>query len=280
MTTADRQDRIERYLRGRMTEAERADFQTDLLFDADLKRDLAATRTLQKTLRARQPKPPRRGGAIWFAAILLLVGLLGIGFWSRGVGSDVRGATDSTGAPGTESSVVLPLERDSIRKLPTDADTTNVRDTPPIDPTPPRAEPSEAEERTDPPIAYAPNPALEGAAVGLLRGLDYTLRLVAPDERLRANDPLVFSGTVGTQDDAPALELHLLSNRPADYQNRNYLRSLPLELRPTSSGYRFGQRLEMDLEDGRYYWLLEDVNEERTIRVGWFEVREARSGNQ
>ena len=266
-----RQERIEQYLRGRMTEAERAEFQTDLLFDPELKRELAATRDIQRAVRATEP-PPRHPGMLW--AGLLVVALLGgLAWWFFPVSNAEADLTEILEPTVPPQQPAQPPILDSV-EVSTEPSTPSdsLLESDIRQPIPPD-EPSEPNEPTTTvPIAYLPNPELERAAVNL-RGLDYELTIRGPAEELPTGIALTFSGVVETEDEPPELLIHVLSNRQEDYRNRSYLRSAEVDFAEGDEEFDFSETLSLNLAPGRFYWLVEDVNEEAVIRVGWFEVR-------
>ena len=280
---------LERYLDGDLPPADRARVDRALAADPALRAELQLRREIEMSLKddgehallanlerigdrvtADLPAEKNRRSARyrWGLIGIVLLGLLGLLGWLLWPTTPV-----DTNSPTKDTEELIPLPLPPTDPQPSAAPTRPQASLPAV-PAPPVEEPP----TTNPPnpellALYAPNPALERAAVQL-RGDVYTLTLdpvpdVVPVPAADETGSIRLSGRVAAADTPPELLLHVLSNRLSDYENSNYLQSIAVSWEELV----FTSRIEVPRSPGKYYWVLEDADEEAIIRVGAFDVK-------
>lgn len=274
-------EKIESYLRNKMSEDEKVAFQFELLQNERLRADLEAFRTMQKgtqaaTIKQQNATPSWRkyitGLVILFSTTLITM----LYFYP----SSEQKTTDLQSFPVSKSAIPT-LVKDTLttEKVPTKADAPLMESSSPKKIIiPPATPPTPPLKKTPPsqPIAanFHPNPVLENLIGSQVRGNDLTFALTLPTSLNHTqNLPLHITLITEEEPNDYLFRWLLFSNQAADYQNFQPLKEVPLDFAKADENYVFEQALSLDLPAGLYYYLIEDVDSGDIFNVGKVEVK-------
>lgn len=133
------------------------------------------------------------------------------------------------------------------------------------------------------PIAanFEPNPSIEFLISNNLRASDFEFTVEKKQDNIKLSAPsnpfkFQFAATIKSEQDLSEqdFKLHLFSNKKADFENFQTLSTfgLPLEVQ-TDNTYQFELQQTLNLPPGLYYYIIEDLAEEKIYFVEKFEVR-------
>ena len=290
-------DIIDRYLTEALSPEELLAFEADLQQNPDLQETVRIRRDMAEALAPSQEEALRQnldklgrqhirsGYPSWYLVLPLVFLLLLIGWWLM---RPVAEAPTPSIAP-TETSLPAPESTPSLPEPAATPPPESPTEEAPVQEETPLVQPT----TTPPPIAdnpapasdlyaanFEPNPLLEAEMRDQLRGGEVSLSLQTPQngDTLRWQEGptrLTFGGLLET--DRPAevenIMLYIYSNQLEDYQYGRYLEQTPLQLEATAAGYRFELELELAVDPGRYYYLLEWGEEEQLLEVGYLIVQ-------
>lgn len=181
------------------------------------------------------------------------------------------------GPSGKEATLPMAVERpDSVQEQVE----TLVEITPEEEPVPPESSPiPDISEPVQPeemiaavdPVDMAPHPYLDPLVNRSIRSGDPEF---AGECVYEMDGSLLLTGTVEGLETAPdSWGLFLYSNKEADYLEGNAIFIEPIELLPgEAEEFSFSEFYSIDLEPGRYYFFLADLEEEEPIWTGTFVV--------
>jgi hypothetical protein len=264
-----RMELIRRYLLDQLSRTEKADFQTRLLFEPELRHEVELMRAAQKVLRADAVYGYARGR--WLMRWLFVLGIL------SAVSSGVylyfqRGGKDAV-APIIKSAPSIHLQP--------------ARDTNESPEIPGKKALPIPDTRPSKPVAavFQPNPALEHYRAGngnILRGQNAALTLDQP--RPNAYFPTADRQTLlpiagSAANGKLPLRVHLFSNNPADYTRFAPKWSTDLALSPTPDNngrFTFRTEANVTVPAGLYYLLLENSESGAVLYVTTIRVTPAK----
>jgi len=285
--TTNKNERVEKYLRNKMSESEKSAFQFELMQDENLQQDVKSMRVVQKTLIANS-----RIGNVeqslssywkWLLPLLLLPILYFL--WNK---SNVE--TVSPQSPNTETlSPVVAEEEIKADKT----ESTKIQN--PIEEKekePKVIKEQKREEVKSPlpkiqnpqqPIAmanYEPNALLESLINSNTRGTETTFTI----ERRQADLSLVkkgastnfhISGRAESDDDLSesSFNLYIFSNKVEEYRGFSPKFTQELNFEQKDDLYLFEVQVGIVLQPGLYYYLIEDADTEELFFVEKFEVK-------
>lgn len=276
-------EQIEQYLRNEMSEAEKIDFQFQLLQNESLRKELAAMRVIQKNSIALPLKTVKSQLSWWWLPLLLsgVLGLLYFAFFSFDKEPPLLDAFPVVVPEKQQDETVIPRpDIDSLEK-----DKPSLKKATPATeiPTEQRLSPPPSSiKKTPPPIAanFEANPVLEKFMGSSVRGdsFDFSVLIPSANAVFKTNTgsfEFQLQGQVRTEE---ALEDYtfrwlLFSNQEADYKTFRFLESQALEFTPQNEGFAFKVQTTLDLPNGLYYYIIEDEDSGEMAFVEKFEIR-------
>lgn len=292
----EQQQKIQDFLDKKLSQEDRSSFENEIKVDenlaqevklnADMKTFLSDTpendlrKSLQK-LNKQVTEEKVKSDNSWRYLLLLIPILLLVGWWaSNRAGEDALLPIEDTSVETEKAEETTDPATEEVKELPTER---KAEDIPP--PPIPKERPQrtrEKQEKTSRPIAanFDPNPSLEFLIENNRRDNEVTLEVEvkqADIQLLAADSDFDFQFAAVLQSKADLsqqdFKLHLFSNKKADFEDFTPLSSSDLALeKSTDDSYRINFKNKLSLEPGRYYYIIEDFEEEQIYFVEKFEV--------
>ncbi|MEO1263348.1 MAG: hypothetical protein AAFZ15_31350 [Bacteroidota bacterium] len=281
-------EHIARYLQGKLAGNELVKFNLRQARDEAFRKEVETERLLHESIlkdkqqfEAAGDKRTASAGVNkwWFFMALLFVACISFYFYQN--------ATSPANSIETDSG---PSEEKAKEELPEPLDTEEIK-------TDDRKEkPASPEEQTEPVKTIPPtkkedpkqprvfasnftvNPLLEEVInnTGVRgNGLRLNLKEPAPAAKLPLSEQSVllrFTGTATSNMEDSPVRLLFFSNKKADYEQWKPIFESAIVLQPENDGFIFSFEKETELGPGLYYYIFEDVNEERYLLAGKLEI--------
>lgn len=284
MDEQQRLENIEAYVAGEMNEKESVIFQQQVLVDEALKNDLKAYQEMQNFLSSSKknqfrntleniratttPDDLKKKSTYWIGGVLSLLALiLFVIFLLRPKKS-------------IQNTIPTPLQ-EQVRE-PTPENTEDVKSIEPKEITPPSSKKSPIENEKKPQVQnraiasanYEVNPLLEVEIRDQFRGGEIEIELIQPlsNATYMPQQNIQFSGKIETDYELEELDFRLLlfTNKIVDYQSFAPVWESVISI---SEDFTFTVMNNDKLTEGLYYYIIEDLNEEKILKVGKLNVR-------
>lgn len=291
----EQHQKIQNYLDEKLSQEDRSSFENEIKVDenlaqevklhADMKTFLSDTpendlrKSLQK-LNKQVTEEKIKPGNSWRYLLLLIPILLLVGWWaSNGAGEDTVLPTEDTSVETEKAEETIDPATEEVKELPTED---KAEDVPPPTPQEQPQRIPEKQEKTARPIAanFDPNPSLEFLIENNRRDNEVSLKVEvkqADIQLLAADSDVDFQFVAVLQSKADLsqqdFKLHLFSNKKADFEDFTPFSTRDLTLEKlTDDSYRIDFKNKLSLDPGRYYYIIEDFEEEQIYFVEKFEV--------
>ena len=280
-------EHIARYLQSKLTGNELVKFNLRLARDEAFRKEVAAERLIHESIlkdkqlfEAGQDKGKLSIERKKWGPLLTIVILAGISFYfyrnTTKPAPPIETVTEpATDVPKEERAVppviegAEPEEREKESAPPK-------KQTPPANTNPPaKEEPKHARVYA---ANFTVNPQLEEeiANTGVRgNGLRLNLTQPAPTAQLSMaghSVTLSFAGTATSSANDNPVRLLFFSNKKEDYEQWQPIFESTVTLQPNNGGFAFSFEKTIELEPGLYYYIFEDMNEERYLVVGKLEI--------
>lgn len=283
---------IEQYLSGELEGEELSRMERQLVADKDFAIEVQVNRDLERFLspdsedeleenlklvgRKYTDKKPYNFGTRAIQ-VLFLVFMVLLGKWYFYDRQEV-----SVETPPAETilppSIVEPAKEEAPH--PIESETPAQEKTAPATPSPEVDEPADQQPSSIPIAAhFAPNPLLEDQMGSISRsiGIEIAITQPGPNQRFRQTQGKIdfqLEGRIKTSEEAIEMPLQLLifTNKVADYQTYQPIKSVSLTLGTAANSFPFSYRESLDLSSGLYYMLIEDMDTGELYKVKKFRV--------
>lgn len=170
----------------------------------------------------------------------------------------------------SKEEAILPIENESPAQ----------EKTVPVAPRPEVEEPADRQPSSRPIAAhFAPNPLLEDQMGNTSRSIDFEIALIQPDpnysfKRVQGKINFQLEGQIKTAEEVieTPLQLLIFTNKVADYQTYQPIKSVSLTLGTAANSFPFSYQESLDLSSGLYYVLIEDMDTGELYKIQKFRV--------
>lgn len=184
--------------------------------------------------------------------------------------------------PPTET-ILQPSAVESAKEeapLPIESESPAQEKTVPAIPRPEVEAPAERQPTSRPIAAhFAPNPLLEDQMGNVSRSIGFEIAITqpVPNQRFRQTQGKInfqLEGQIKTPEEAieTPLQLLIFTNKVADYQTYQPIKSISLTLGTAANSFPFSYQESLDLSSGLYYMLIEDMDTGELYKVQKFRV--------